>query len=314
MISFNIYKSILLLLILSAILSSCTDIMDPDISAKKLILLSPSDSLETTLSTHIFWWEDMEYAEEYVLQIARPDFYTIEQIVLDTIVTDNAFTIGLNPSAYEWRVQGVNTRSETDFETRSLFIFHTDNISNEILQLKNPSEYDTTNLTQIIFKWVNLYNADSTLLKLEYDDSSVYSRTTEKDTMIINIDEGDGAYIWKIKAKNTNTETDWFQRSFFLDTDAPEVPALNEPADNATMNDEQIEFSWTRDQTDDSSIKDSLVIIKNTTPVEIKVAALLSETMYADSLGPGTYTWYVRSVDKAGNLSNKSVERTLNIQ
>jgi len=314
MIPISKYKLILLFLLAGLIYSSCTDIMDPDISNKTVVLLSPADSLESILSTQTFWWEEVEFAEEYVLQIAKPDFSYIERLILDTVITDNHFTFGLTPSEYEWRVQARNTRSETDFFTHLLTIDSTLNISVEILQLRNPVTNDTTNLQQIIFKWIKLYNADSYDFDLEFDGSIVHSQNTTKDTINLAMIWGDGAYVWNLKAKNEFTETAWFQRGFFMDTEVPKDPALIEPADNATMNDEEITFKWTHDLTDSSSIKDSLIIIKNEAVPEIKVALLTSETMYADSLGPGSYTWYVRSVDKAGNQSDKSVERTLTIQ
>ncbi len=296
---------------LIGLLYACADIMDPDISDKQVFLLSPHDNIETILSTHTFWWSEVEYAEEYTLQIARPNFKFIEQIVLDTTITKTKFVYGLTPSEYEWRVQASNTRSETQFSSHSMFIDPTLDITNETLQLYSPINNDTTNLSQLTFQWIKLYNADAYHFELIYDGVTAKSRETENDTVIINIENNDGDYTWRVKAINSIAETVWFERQFFLDREAPGTPNLIEPAADASLTDEEISFSWNHDLTDTSSIKDSLVVRNENK--EVKVAVLLTKKTLSVSIDPGIYTWYVRSIDKAGNLSNKSEERTLTI-
>ena len=52
----------------------CDDIFEDDISTENISLYAPSDSIVTKIITHTFWWEEVEGADEYNLQIVTPDF------------------------------------------------------------------------------------------------------------------------------------------------------------------------------------------------------------------------------------------------
>jgi hypothetical protein len=290
----------------------CTDVIDPDIAEEELELLAPTNGLNTILATHTFWWSEVESAEEYILQIVTPNFKFAERLVLDTSLTENKFTYGLVPGTYEWRVQAANTSSSTDFETNLLTIDPTLDISGELLQLLRPYENDTTNNATIEFRWVKLYNADEYSVELFHDTEPVKTRTTDKDTVIIPISWGDGQYEWKLKATNTTASTAYFSRLFYLDTEAPGKPTLTTPADNKIFTVKATSFTWNQISNGGSIVKDSLVIYKES-PSNPSVAKLLSNTNYSVSLDAGTYKWYVRSIDKAGNLSEKSKLRSFTI-
>lgn len=307
------YGKLTIIISLIFTITSCTDIMDPDISSKDLSLLAPTDSLETNLSTHTFWWTEVEFAEEYNLQIASPTFMQAERLIMDTVLLTNKFIYGLTPGKYEWRVQARNTRSSTDYQTNSLKIDPSLDISEELLQLLKPGDNDTTNLNVLEFKWIKLYNADEYILNLFHNSIPVKERTTDKDTIIIPLSWGDGSYQWKLKAKNKITETLNFERSFFIDTEAPEKPVLKIPNDKSTTINKTINFNWDRKSNPLSSEKDSLVVYVDS-PSTPSVAVELKKTEYTITLEEGTYKWYVKTFDKAGNLSNQSEIRTITIE
>jgi hypothetical protein len=86
--------SISLVLVL-ALSVGCDDIFEKDIESRELILLSPADSVRTEVSTTTFWWEPVNGATSYELQVASPNFITIIKPVLDTLVGNNKFTFSL---------------------------------------------------------------------------------------------------------------------------------------------------------------------------------------------------------------------------
>src|SRR5690554_6485608 len=82
-----------LLFILSAILVSCSNLIDEDLGdGYSVTVQSPNDSLVTNSFTVTFWWEEMVEASRYKIQAVHPDFDAVEYVVFDTIITDNSFT------------------------------------------------------------------------------------------------------------------------------------------------------------------------------------------------------------------------------
>lgn len=117
-------KSILRnLLIICAILApACDDIFEKDISDEKVELLAPSDNVSTGELKNIFWWETMDGALWYELQVVTPRFSNIISLKLDTTIEVNHFQISLQPGVYQWRVRALNGSSSTQFTTNTLTI------------------------------------------------------------------------------------------------------------------------------------------------------------------------------------------------
>lgn len=106
-----------ILLILSAMMAiqSCQDLLVEDISGEKIKVYAPSDSVTIKNSTVTLWWEVVEDASSYVIQIVSPSFKNAEQLCLDTTLSANKVTYPLSHGDYEWRIKATNDVSETNF-------------------------------------------------------------------------------------------------------------------------------------------------------------------------------------------------------
>jgi hypothetical protein len=103
-------------------LTRCNDIFETDLEFKSVTLLGPADSLHSNLGTFTFWWDEVDGALMYNLQIVSPSFEKVGNLVIDTIVSTNKFTFPLTPGTYEWRLCALNSSSSTHFKTYTLFV------------------------------------------------------------------------------------------------------------------------------------------------------------------------------------------------
>ncbi|MBN2789147.1 MAG: hypothetical protein JXR69_03055, partial [Candidatus Delongbacteria bacterium] len=93
-----------------------------DLSDRSIVLLAPKDSLVTVETSHTFWWEKLEGAEEYNFQLVTPSFESIESLIEDTTLTDNQIKLTIPPGTYQWRVKGLNSISQTGYSIYTLII------------------------------------------------------------------------------------------------------------------------------------------------------------------------------------------------
>ncbi len=112
----------LIILLLLTMFVSCEDFFEKDLSGSELLLLSPPDNYATSESDIIFWWDYLNGAFDYQVQIACPDFNQPEKLILDTILIENKFEVKLDTGSYQWRVRGMNGSSVTSFSTRNIVI------------------------------------------------------------------------------------------------------------------------------------------------------------------------------------------------
>jgi len=114
----------LFILLLVLVSTSCKDIIDEErIYESSVELLAPTDAAILSDIDVNFAWSSVEGADEYVIQIATPNFGNPTQIVTDsTVVTTSFSTTLLVATNYEWRIKAKNPNYETAFSTRSLEI------------------------------------------------------------------------------------------------------------------------------------------------------------------------------------------------
>lgn len=86
-----------------------------DISNKQVVLLAPADGvIFTDVNTINFSWEAVLGADQYVIQIATPNFQNALEVITDQTLNNTQFSVSnLEANAYEWRVKAINASSET---------------------------------------------------------------------------------------------------------------------------------------------------------------------------------------------------------
>lgn len=115
-------KKISLLAILIAFYN-CEDLIEvEDISNEVVTILAPSDNSTIDTTTINFSWEALEFAEDYQLQIATPNFETPEEVIADTIISTTHYTKTLLEGNYQWRIKAINFGYQTQYTTQNLII------------------------------------------------------------------------------------------------------------------------------------------------------------------------------------------------
>lgn len=297
--------------------SGCRDIFEIDLTDEKVSILAPTNNLHTDIVTQTFWWEEVEGALEYNLQIVSPSFSSIQTLVLDSTLTDNVFTYTLLPGTYQWRVNASNGSSQTDYTTYTLVIDTTSDLGGQIITLQSPSNGSYFNSLTETFIWNSLYNATGYDIQVASPDFSNSGNTILDTNVGSNSIEitfnTEGAYQWKVRATNSSGFSPFSQvRDFEIDTTSPNTPLLVLPITNDTANN-PFSLHWDRGTVTGSPITDTVYLYTDS------LATLLykeekNSTSHTDSITVGSYFWRVRSVDKAGNLSDYSETRKFTIE
>lgn len=113
---------ILLVAVFMPCFFSCAEFVDYPLEKKSVSLIGPKNDLITLDTTLTFLWEKHIDATSYRLQIAKPNFDSIEQIPVDTIVTKDFIELSVKPGTYEWRVRPENRGSVGIYTTRKFVI------------------------------------------------------------------------------------------------------------------------------------------------------------------------------------------------
>ncbi len=302
-----------MLLAISLVLTSCEkEFIETDLSGKILTILAPADQDTVSTTTPLFWWNPIEGARHYRLQIVYPDFNSPQILLYDTAVASDRFYPALSPGAtYYWRIRPENGSSEGDWVTRSITIDSTISLSAQAVVISSPAAngYVTSN-NSVTFTWNSV--AGATFYRIDITNTTNGNNVTTTTTTSpgFSYTFPQGSYSFSVRAENATSFTPWSVRTFSIDQTAPVAPLLLSPADGAfyatppaTLN-----FSWTS-ATD--AITDSLYIATDSTFASGMQAAVFlnaSQGTYAwtGAQAATVYFWRVRSADAAGNRSNYS--------
>lgn len=284
---------------------SCEDILYvPDISKEEIMLVAPTNETNFYSTGVTFTWDKIDDAENYRLQIASPDFTNPVQIVLDTLISTTSFSQQLNIGKYAWRLKAVNSAYETAYKSRSFTIINNDDFQNNTPTLLIPANNLNTNISAQKLSWQTIIGATKYIVQIVDTDDILIMNDTISDSNI-TFTYPEGQYNWRVRASNGTEQTLFTTRSILVDYTVPNTPTLSSPVDKSTTTDKSICFKWNRTPISGSIEKDSLYIYKDSalTSLNLKKETSSSATLPLDS---GTYYWFVKSFDKAGNTSDKS--------
>jgi len=122
-------KKALRVLTIALLSGGCSIIFEEDLSMEIVQVNMPIDRTVSQDSSQLFWWEMLEGAIGYNLQIVAGSFFEPLYLLVDTNITGDKFLFDLLPGAYEWRIKGWNNYSETDYSNSILTII--DSTTNE---------------------------------------------------------------------------------------------------------------------------------------------------------------------------------------
>lgn len=304
---------IALSLLLCLLLGACADILEDDITGRGVILLTPPDNHQTSSNLIEFRWEAVPDAMRYRIQIADPDFQNPVRIVLDTLISATRLATSLSPGSYTWQVRGENPNSHTSYYMRLLTITESPTLAGLTPILSSPEAGVAIRNEPITFTWQELSGASDYRFELRTGSSS--GALVQAQIVQATLYEADGiaegTYAWGVQGQNATSSSAFAYRGIRIDRTPPSTPALLAPGQAASFPNAPFTFQWQSGVDALTSTADSLFVLDANLQSIRAIAA--STTSITDSLGPGAYSWHVRTVDEAGN-GTSSVARSFTVQ
>jgi uncharacterized protein YegP (UPF0339 family) len=304
------------------LLSGCSDIFEKPISNSSVEIYTPADSAVSKKNVQQFYWEKVENASNYRLQIASPGFASaqLQSFVLDTIVTTNKVDISLDAGEYEWRLRAQNGGSQTAYFTRKLFITQAAFNERQLL-VTSPSNTVVTYSNSVYFSWRPVSGSMKYYIEIDTLSGSFTSPEMKEE---INAFETQkyvelkkrGSYRWRMYADSAGIKSMYSSTGridFKLDTVSLGVPISNK-TDVPTS---QV-FSWSVPanamSTDQLTYK--FYILNSTDPADVFIQDELTTTKTAEikNMEKGkVYYWAVEVYDQFGIKSGRTALRKFTV-
>lgn len=316
------------ILALVAILYACKkDFVVENIKDKTIVVNAPANNVVTTTNQITFWWEPLSGAEKYNLQVVQPSFSSITKIVLDTTTTNTKFSITLQPGTYQWRLRGVNAGGNTAYQTFSLKVDTTSNLTSILVSNIAPvNNYLTGNKT-VVFNWNTLNAAtDYEIILLNSTNGIIKDTITAATSYTYTFPNTTTNYSWKVRAKNNFSISQYnTANTFSIDVTAPAVssptaPTAIFPASGAMIQN-TVSLGWSRIGAPDAKY-DSVVVATDsaftnviggtkTYSLSIPINALTNSS--AITVSSNYYFWRIYSKDSVRNVSLPSAFRKFKV-
>ncbi len=180
-----------------------------DIHNEIVVLRSPISSEHITTKNISFWWDEIDGATNYTLQVVSPNFEQASQLIINKTTEVTFHDYELEEGDYEWRVKASNAKYSTEFST-GVFKINTTSISHESVTLNSPYNGFITTSKNITFWWEELANAEEYVIQLVKPNFTSIEELIEETTISNNqftVTLPKGSYQWRVKAKNSTSET-----------------------------------------------------------------------------------------------------------
>lgn len=299
-------------------MGSCKEFIESPVTGKKIFLNAPSESLETNKYNIQFWWDLVDDATAYSLQVVNPDFNAAASLILDTLIKGNKYMHTLDPGKYEWRVRAENASSQGLYTTRSFTIYES-SLENQQVQVQAPSNGVISNTATLTFKWLPLYGAKKYILQVDTnnftsENNLVLNQNTINSEYTLNLQK-DKLYQWRVRAENNLELSKWSAlQNFTYDTFPPAKVTLVSPSNNQMVG-RPVTLRWSSVS---GASRYELLVLKSdsTTAYDSTFPLTLSNTAYSLNAGDFNETlyWKVRAKDQAGNVGAYSNIQSFIIQ
>ena len=306
-------KKFIILIFAMALIYSCEEIISvPDISEDFIVLIAPADGTVLEDIDVTFSWEEIEFAEEYQIQVAQPNFTNANQVVLDTILGDSvqsfrSFSTTLAPNMYQWRVRGFNDNFQTDYTTQSFKIdtLQTDvDISDQLVTAIAPVDNAEITAGNINFNWEAVANATMYQLQIAYPNFQSPIQIV-RDTLITTplytttLESND--YQWRVKAMNISYETAYTTQSLSVIDDmvnlSDQIVEIIAPEDGFETSETMVYLSW-------QAIEQATlyrIIITDLSDNSIFLEQTVTTSDITIEFVSGMYSWAVRAENDTQN-------------
>ncbi len=296
--------------------AGCDDLMEKDLSGRTVYLIAPTDSVVTAISAQTFWWEEMDGAMAYELNIVTTSFDSIVQLVLDTTISGTQFQHTLWPGQFQWRVRAVNGSSSSNYTTHTLTVDTASDLVGQTILLNTPLDGSYSVQLGVSFSWQALSTATSYRLQLSNDGfatgANVLDTVVASTFASVTLAE-EGLISWRVRAEASSTVSSYSQiRTIRVDATAPAAVILWLPAHNASFVSQEFNFAWQPNTDSGSPLFDTLYVYTDSLSTLLSARRGVQGSV-TDSLGVGTYFWRVRPFDEAGNSGSYSEVRKITV-
>ena len=201
-------------------------------------------------------------------------------------------------------------------------ILEVPDITDQTVVVLAPMEGSILTTNKVSFNWETIedataYNIQIATPNFENAVQLVLDSVVEVDTLgnvatRINQDLFNGNYVWRVKALNSDYETDYTQNGFQVNGDEdldlipPNTPQLVTPANGASLTETTVNFSWTREDVPGTAERDSIFIYSDENLQNLSSKALGANKTFSTTIAVGSYYWTVKAYDGAGNESDTS--------
>lgn len=299
-------------ILLAFIIVGCDDILEvPDISNETVSLIAPSEGAVVQGNTTTFSWQPVIDAEEYLIQVATPNFNSASQVIVDSIVSLTSFTQELLPNTYEWRIKALNSGFETLYSANNFTVQQSEGFSGNTLILESPADNFAANETDITLNWQAIEGAIEYRVQVLEGDVIIFDEIFTETTADLTFIEG--SFNWQVRAQNATENTLFSSRSIVIDLTNPNTPTLDSPANNESINMNDVDFSWIREDISGSRELDSIFIYSDMSLQNLVTRGQSLDRSFTTNLDSDTYFWIVQAFDDAGNESDASTTGTFTV-
>lgn len=308
----NIHLCVIMAIVLM-IFSACEKVFEENIDKDKVIILTPADSSSVSSQTITFWWNEIEGATEYELQVVSPNFDSINALLLDTLLSKNKFVFNFAPGKYQCRVRALNSAYATNYTIHSFSLDSTLDLNNQLVSIISPADSFYTNDSRINFSWQPLLAANDYRFEIGQPD---FSGTIILDVNLtqtnINYTLDEGIYTWRVRGQNNSSNTGYSTRTVIIDSTVPITPALTSPQNNAVINNDSVSLVWSGES---NFLFDSVYVYQDSLATTSVASVKTNNRRYIfeGSLGEN-YFWRVKTIDLAGNVGQFSLLRKFSFQ
>lgn len=315
----KIFRLSLLLLIFTGIIS-CNEFIEPSIEKRQVALRAPTDNYQTSNYTVNFWWDEVEDALTYRLQIVRPNFDSIASLVTDTVIKRNSFSLTLDPGTYQWQVRAENGSSATAYTAPRKLNVLPGSLEEQTVTLLSPGNNTLTNQSAISLQWNSLFGASAYRLQI---DSNSFSGSTYVYDQVIPTGQfrftfpKDNVYQWRVRGQNDDgTKLSKWSSVYTVTNDRtpPGVVTATQPDNNAQVQ-LPVNFTWS---VRNDAVKYRFYLYKNngSTLYSNAFPMELATTNFTFTNGTAgeRVSWKVSAVDAAGNEGAASELRNILLQ
>lgn len=306
------------------ILFACQkDFVVKDIKDKTLTVNAPANNTTTSSNSITFWWELLDGAEKYNIQIVKPNFNAIQQLITDTNTTSNKLTLSLNPGTYQWRIKGVNNGGSTAYQTFNLVIDSTTNLSNQLVVPISPAQGLVTKQKVILFSWNALNAATSYSIEISLNNAVVnYSLTnaTNYSYTLAPSTAANYTVSWRVKALNSTSISQYnIPVTFTLDLLPPSGVSIPSSPTASTVVKDTTFLKWNISAPLERQYDSLFVYADNAYTSLVRTTTVTANQIRINAISPSSplpagtstitaipYWWRLKSVDAVGNTSGFS--------